>query len=143
MIPRNLYLSSAKIRKRAVHDFALFRAGLEKPWLWQRDPLTMPALPTYYLCASIVTNHVDDVYTLIQRLTNLPLTLNSLVGREQELADLEPLVLTARLLTLTGSGGAGKTRLALELGTRVSSEFAHGVWIVELAALSWTLSICR
>lgn len=76
------------------------------------------------------------MYTLNSNPGNLPLALSSLVGREQELAQLEPLVLTTRLLTLTGSGGVGKTRLALELGSRVSGEFADGVWFVELAPLS-------
>ena len=67
--------------------------------------------------------------------TNLPLQLTSLIGRERELAQLEPLVLTSRLLTLAGPGGMGKTRLAAELGRRMIAEFAHGVWIVELAPI--------
>ena len=81
-------------------------------------------------------NNAQRVLGLPDNRTNLPLALTSLVGREQELAQLEPLVLTSRLLTLTGSGGAGKTRLALELARRVLGEFEDGAWLVELAPLT-------
>jgi non-specific serine/threonine protein kinase len=70
------------------------------------------------------------------RVTNLPVPLTSFIGRESEIAQIEPLVLTSRLLTLTGSGGSGKTRLALEVANRLVNEFADGVWQVELAPLS-------
>ena len=73
---------------------------------------------------------------MTKRPNNLPLALTSLVGREQEVAELERLVLTSRLLTLTGSGGAGKTRLALEVARCVTPEFADGAWLVELAPLT-------
>lgn len=67
---------------------------------------------------------------------NLPLPLTSLVGRESELTQLTALMEepTFRLLTLTGVGGTGKTRLALELGWRLLSKFADGVFFVSLAA---------
>jgi hypothetical protein len=48
--------------------------------------------------------------------TNLPLQLSSFIGREREVAEVKRLLLATRLLTLTGSGGAGKTRLALMAG---------------------------
>lgn len=67
---------------------------------------------------------------------NLPYQLTSFVGREQEIAQLEELVTTNRLLTLTGAGGAGKTRLAIQVGSQLVDRFADGVWLVELAALS-------
>jgi len=71
---------------------------------------------------------------------NLPCYLTSFVGREQEIAQLEKLVTANRLVTLTGAGGAGKTRLAIEVASRLtgasSGVFADGVWLVELAALS-------
>ena len=70
--------------------------------------------------------------------TNLPRPLNRLIGREQELLEIKRLLLTTQLLTLTGAGGCGKTRLALQLGAEVSSTsaFAHGVYWVELADLT-------
>src|SRR5258708_29208831 len=67
---------------------------------------------------------------------NLPYQLTSFVGREQEIAQLKELVTTNRLLTLTGAGGAGKTRLALEVASRLIGAFPDGVWLVELATLS-------
>jgi predicted ATPase/class 3 adenylate cyclase len=67
---------------------------------------------------------------------NLPMHLTSFVGREREKAEIKRLLTTARLLTLTGSGGAGKTRLALAVAAEVVDDFADGVWLVELASLS-------
>jgi predicted ATPase/DNA-binding winged helix-turn-helix (wHTH) protein len=67
---------------------------------------------------------------------NLPYQLTSFIGREQEIALLEEFVTAHRLVTLTGAGGAGKTRLAIEVASRLVGAFADGVWLVELAALS-------
>src|SRR5260221_8735620 len=67
---------------------------------------------------------------------NLPYRLTSFVGREQEIAQLEELVTANRLVTLTGAGGAGKTRLAIEVASRLTDAFPDGVCLVELAALS-------
>ena len=65
----------------------------------------------------------------------LPSQLTSFVGRERELAETATLLRDARLLTLTGAGGCGKTRLALQLARQRAEDFADGVWAVELAAL--------
>jgi predicted ATPase len=67
---------------------------------------------------------------------NLSYQLTSFVGREQEIAQLEELVTANRLVTLTGAGGAGKTRLAIEVASRLIDRFPDGVRLVELAALS-------
>jgi predicted ATPase/DNA-binding winged helix-turn-helix (wHTH) protein len=67
---------------------------------------------------------------------NLPYQLTSFVGREQEIAQLEELVAANRLVTLTGAGGSGKTRLAMEVASRLVDAFSDGVWLVELASLS-------
>jgi non-specific serine/threonine protein kinase len=67
--------------------------------------------------------------------TNLPAALTSFVGREQELSDIQRLLGATRLLTLTGAGGIGKTRLALAVARSVSPRYADGVWLVELAPL--------
>lgn len=64
-------------------------------------------------------------------------TLTSFVGRERELVELRRLLATTRLLTLTGAGGSGKSRLALQLAaTASSSEASHGVAFVDLASLA-------
>jgi non-specific serine/threonine protein kinase len=67
---------------------------------------------------------------------NLPYQLTSFIGRAQEITQLEELVKVNRLVTLTGAGGAGKTRLAIEVANRLTDAFPDGVWLVELAALS-------
>jgi DNA-binding winged helix-turn-helix (wHTH) protein len=69
-------------------------------------------------------------------LTNLPEAVSELIGREAELSEIIDLVTTHRLVTLIGAGGAGKTRLGLDVARHVLTEFAAGVWVVELAPLS-------
>lgn len=68
--------------------------------------------------------------------TSLPHSLTSFVGRAAELAAVGGALATARLVTLTGPGGTGKTRLAIEAATRVSDRFPDGVRLVELAAVA-------
>ena len=72
---------------------------------------------------------------------NLPQQLSSLVGREQVVAEVAELVRSNRLVTLTGVGGVGKTRLALEVGAEVAGEFPDGVWMVELASVGDPASV--
>jgi predicted ATPase len=69
--------------------------------------------------------------------TNLPAQLEPLLGRKRELADLLRHIRVdgARVVTLTGPGGIGKTRLALELAGELVPDFEHGVWLVDLSAL--------
>ena len=67
---------------------------------------------------------------------NLPTPLTSFIGRQEQLASLQQLLATTRLLTLTGAGGSGKTRLALAVATALRRTFGHGAWLVELASLS-------
>ena len=69
-------------------------------------------------------------------MSSLPAPLTRFVGREAELAEAAALLGEARLLTLTGSGGAGKTRLALRLASAVAANFPDGVWFVDLSPLS-------
>ncbi|MEU4247972.1 LuxR C-terminal-related transcriptional regulator [Amycolatopsis sp. NPDC026612] len=66
---------------------------------------------------------------------NLPAELTSFVGRRHELGEAKRLLTTARLVTLTGAGGVGKTRLALRIAADVRRAFPDGVWLVELADL--------
>jgi predicted ATPase/class 3 adenylate cyclase/DNA-binding CsgD family transcriptional regulator len=67
---------------------------------------------------------------------NLPLQMTSFVGRENEIAAVRRLLADHRLVTLTGSGGAGKTRLALQVASEEFQHFLHGAWLVELAPLA-------
>jgi predicted ATPase/class 3 adenylate cyclase len=67
---------------------------------------------------------------------NLPIQLTSFIGREREKAEVRRLLSDTRLLTLTGAGGAGKTRLALQVAAELLEDYPDGVWLVELAAVS-------
>ncbi len=67
---------------------------------------------------------------------NLPQRLTSFVGRDREKDEVIKLLARSRLLTLTGTGGSGKTRLALEVASCVADEYPEGVWLVELASIS-------
>ncbi|WNZ13576.1 response regulator [Streptomyces sp. 11x1] len=67
---------------------------------------------------------------------NLPAPFTSFVGRLQETAEIRRLLCVRRLVTLTGMGGAGKTRLALEVAAASREAFADGVWLVDLALVS-------
>ncbi|MFN8490698.1 MAG: tetratricopeptide repeat protein [Caldilineaceae bacterium] len=90
-------------------------------------------------------------HSLAAKITNLPIPLTSFIGRTRETAEVKRLLIAAhigqsqaahvgksevRLLTLTGAGGSGKTRLAIQTATDLIDHFAHGVWWVELAALN-------
>jgi predicted ATPase/DNA-binding SARP family transcriptional activator len=68
--------------------------------------------------------------------TNLPVPLTGFVGREAALAEVGRLLGAARLVTLTGPGGCGKTRLALEAATNLLDRYPNGVWWADLAALA-------
>lgn len=67
---------------------------------------------------------------------NLPAQLTSFVGRDMQMADIRNLLAGNRLVTLTGAGGAGKTRLALEVSASAPTEFPDGVWYVDLAPIT-------
>ena len=67
---------------------------------------------------------------------NLPIQLTSFIGREEEIDEVASLLSTARLVTLTGAGGSGKTRLAQEIGGSLFEEYADGVWFIGLATLT-------
>ncbi|MBV8170846.1 MAG: TIR domain-containing protein [Candidatus Eremiobacteraeota bacterium] len=76
-----------------------------------------------------------DIIGLRSRRTNMPLQLTSFVGRSGELERLRSDIARTRLLTLTGTGGVGKTRLAAALANESLSRYEHGVWYVDLAQL--------
>jgi non-specific serine/threonine protein kinase len=90
----------------------------------QSPPKTSPGL-------SIVPEHLPN-----PRRHNLPAELTSFVGRRKELLELPGVLASSRLLSLTGAGGVGKTRLAVRLARDLVNEFPDGVWLVDLAPLS-------
>ena len=75
--------------------------------------------------------------------SNLPAELTSFVGRRPELREVKRLLTTARLVTLTGSGGAGKTRLALRAAAEMARGFPEGAWLVSLAPVQDPLLVSQ
>jgi serine/threonine protein kinase len=67
---------------------------------------------------------------------NLPVQLTSFIGREKEIEEIKSLLIEHRLITITGAGGCGKTRLAIEAVKDLVNEFDDGVWFVDLAPIT-------
>ena len=74
---------------------------------------------------------------------NLPLELTGLVGRRRELAAVKRLMAESRMVTLTGTGGTGKTRLAVRIAAELGRAFPAGVWFVDLSELRESGLLCR
>jgi predicted ATPase/DNA-binding SARP family transcriptional activator len=100
--------------------------------------------PTPAPNADTATEAIDDIPAAALRrgprggraIGNLPVSLTSFVGREQQIDEVAALLRRTRLLTLTGTGGAGKTRLALEVAGVAAAQYPDGVWLAELAPVS-------
>ena len=75
--------------------------------------------------------------------TNLPTLLTTFIGRKKEQMEVIQLITKHRLVTLTGAGGIGKTRLSLKIGEKVLGEYVDGVWLVELASILDPLLVPR
>ncbi len=95
----------------------------------------------------LVAPGLPDTFPPLQSLgslpNNLPRQVTPLIGRDDVLAEVESLVIEHPLVTLTGTGGIGKTRLALQAGADLLDGAADGVWFVELAGLSEGASVAR
>jgi predicted ATPase/DNA-binding SARP family transcriptional activator len=129
-------------RLRANLMVALYRSGRQADALaayqdarGALDELGLDASDELQLLESQILNH-DEALALKPRKTNLRPASTPLVGRTEELADVVELVREHRLVTLTGAGGSGTTRLALEAVRSLGNDFADGVWLVSLGALS-------
>jgi predicted ATPase/class 3 adenylate cyclase len=90
----------------------------------------------YQLNISGLPTTFPPLKTLDSFPNNLPTQLTSFIGRENEIAEVKQELERHRLVTLTGSGGTGKTRLSLQVAAELLEKFDHGVWFVELAPLT-------
>ena len=90
----------------------------------------------YQLNISGLPSSFPPLKTLDIFLNNLPTQLTTFIGRENEIAEVKQELELHRLVTLTGSGGTGKTRLSLQVAADLLEKFDHGVWFIELAPLA-------
>jgi predicted ATPase/class 3 adenylate cyclase len=90
----------------------------------------------FQILAPGLPDNFPALRTLDFRPNNLPVQSTSFLGRQKDLGDIEVLLERARLVTLIGTGGVGKTRLALEVAGRVLGRFPDGVWFIDLAPLT-------
>ena len=90
----------------------------------------------YQLNAAGLPSTFPPLKTLDSSPNNLPTHLTSFIGRENEITEIKQELEEHRLVTLTGSGGTGKTRLSLQVAADVLDSFPNGVWFVELASLA-------
>jgi hypothetical protein len=90
----------------------------------------------YQLAAANLPVDFPPLKTLDVRRHNLPMQLTSFVGREKEMNEIKQALGEHRLVTLTGSGGTGKTRLSLQVVAGLVDHFPDGVWFVELASIT-------
>jgi predicted ATPase/class 3 adenylate cyclase len=90
----------------------------------------------YQLSSPGLRAEFPPIKTLDIRPNNLPYQLTGFIGRKTEITEIIHILGGARELTLTGTGGAGKTRLALQIAAELSDDFADGVWFIDLAPIS-------
>jgi len=134
---------SAHVRLMAAHDVAGNRGRALRAYercrcLLAEELGVAPGPETESAYLALLGN--EPAVTAEQRacrvLGNLPVSLTRFVGRERERAEIARLLSGTRLLTLSGSGGAGKSRLAVEVAGELSALYPDGAWLVELAAVA-------
>lgn len=90
----------------------------------------------YQLVADGLGSEFPPLKTLDTHPHNLPIQATSFIGRGDDLREVQKLLRTRRMVTLVGTGGAGKTRLALQAGAELVDDFEDGAWLVQLATLT-------
>jgi predicted ATPase/class 3 adenylate cyclase/DNA-binding CsgD family transcriptional regulator len=127
------------VLSRATNDLVLDHlpggASLEDLGPHRLKDLSRPE-HVYQLCHPDLASELPPLRSLESFPNNLPLQLTSFIGREEEIAEIKQLLKGSRLVTLTGSGGSGKTRLSLQLAADLLDQFADGSWLVDLSPVT-------
>jgi DNA-binding winged helix-turn-helix (wHTH) protein len=111
-------------------------AALRKALAGDRDLVRTVAGRGYQFTGEILAAAASAPLGSSPPATNLTSSVSELIGRDVEFVEVVDLVKAHRLVTLTGAGGIGKTRLSLEVGRKLLSGFTGGVWVAELGPLS-------
>jgi predicted ATPase/DNA-binding winged helix-turn-helix (wHTH) protein len=128
----NLQVQISALRKALEADRGLVRTVSGRGYRFAGEIRTVLPSPD----AEPTAETPDAAPVLSRPPTNLPEPVSELIGRDAELTDILDLSASHRLVTLTGAGGIGKTRLGFEVARQQLSRFADGVWAIELAPLS-------
>jgi predicted ATPase/class 3 adenylate cyclase len=114
--------------------------GLKELGEFRLRDLAEPEL-IYQLTHADLPADFPPIITLAKNASNLPLPVNSFIGRARELEQTAAALGRARVVTLTGTGGVGKTRLALQAAAQAARRFADGAWLCELAPIRDTAGV--
>jgi predicted ATPase/class 3 adenylate cyclase len=117
---QNIVLDDVTLRDMGEHRLKDLRAPLR----------------LYQINAADLPHEFPPIKSLDVQPNKLPAQLTSFIGREKEIREAKEKLSSAKLLTLIGPGGTGKTRLSIQLGTEVLPNFKDGVWFIELAPLA-------
>ncbi len=143
---RTLAHGGQVVVSRAVHDLVADRlpagVGLRDLGTHRLRDLGRPE-HVFQVVHSALRDDFPPLVSLDAVPNNLPIQLTTFVGRDRELQELRRLLDSSRLVTLTGSGGCGKTRLALQTAVERLDRHVDGVWYIELAPVGETTSVAR
>jgi predicted ATPase/DNA-binding winged helix-turn-helix (wHTH) protein len=128
----SLHVQISALRNSLGTDRNLIRTISGRGYQFTGEIRTIAASPH----SQAVAGTAEPVPAPSRPLANLPEPVSELIGRDPEVDEILGLAAAHRLVTLTGAGGVGKTRLGLEVGRHLLPKFADGVWLIELAPLS-------
>jgi predicted ATPase/DNA-binding winged helix-turn-helix (wHTH) protein len=128
----NLHFQISTLRKAFAADRALIRTVAGRGYQFTGELRSVSASPDARMSVAMP----EAAPTPTRPPTNLPEPISELIGRGPELTEILDLSASHRLVTLTGAGGIGKTRLGYEVARHHLPRFADGVWVAELAPLS-------
>jgi len=119
-----------KLKDRVFKDFSFRDLGERR-----LKDLIHP-VKIFQLISPKLRNEFPQLKTLDARPNNLPVQLTSFIGRGEQIEQIKNILKQTHLATITGTGGSGKTRLALQVSAEIIDEFENGVWYAELASLN-------